>query len=510
MMNVKAISLKGRIPSLEGIEFLCAEWWDDSGDLPRFVVIRYTEASGGEKSLRMDLDKRIFLDHLTDPEKDRAVQDQVLRVWGIVAEDLREGNLELVVPGLERSYTTAILTGTPHSSARYRDRALQDGQAIDSFRERGSAMAGATTLSRSLPKSLPKLTPHAITDAQLRVPSVRKTPDNATVLANLGLLADLAGTWKGTGFNLVARPDKEGNANLYLELNQTQETLEFTPIASAIPNRGFGMDDIELFGLTYLQQISDSVTGGALHIEPGIWVRQPATIAPPEQPPSGDDIAFRMGSIPHGNAILAKGTAQKFTGPPTLPTSSAAYNGSIFPSFNSTPFPVGGPIFAPGTAEFNLPPPPPPAPAHGFTQYTITNPPSAANPRTPFGNVPAVPLLDPGRGERSDHAPPGSCRAAAGRRIYVRRGGAQYHLADADRVRHDAEPGDAHGHGRRARRRGRHREHSVPSNQRGFGAGLCDVLDNDRQPSEAEREFPPAAIRSDGALEFPGLAGGAS
>ena len=32
------------------------------------------------------------------------------------------------------------------------------------------------------------------------------------------------------------------------------------------------------------------------------------------------------------------------------------------------------------------------APAHGFTQYTITNPPSAANPRTPFGNVPAVPL----------------------------------------------------------------------------------------------------------------------
>ena len=159
-MNVKAISLKGRIPLLAGIEFLRAEWWDDLGDLPQFVVIRYSEASGGEKSLRMDLDKRIFLDHLTDPEKDRAVQDQVLRVWGIVAEDLREGNLELVVPSLERSYTTAILTGTPHSSARYR--ALQDGQAIDSFGERGSAMAGATTLSRSLPKTLPKLTPHAI------------------------------------------------------------------------------------------------------------------------------------------------------------------------------------------------------------------------------------------------------------------------------------------------------------------------------------------------------------
>jgi hypothetical protein len=110
-----------------------------------------------------------------------------------------------------------------------------------------------------------------------------------------------------------------------------------------------------------------------------------------------------MGSIPHGNAILAKGLASKFTGPPTLPTATAAYNGSVFPSFNSTPFPAPapaaapGPIFAPGTAEFNLPPPPPPAPAHGFTQYTITNPAGTLpdgtlNTRTPFGNVPAIPL----------------------------------------------------------------------------------------------------------------------
>ena len=159
----------------------------------------------------------------------------------------------------------------------------------------------------TLPKTLPKLTPHNIPDAQLRIPSVRGTPDNKTVLENLGLLANLAGTWKGTGFNLVARPDKELNANLYLELNQTKETLQFTPISSSIPNRGFAMDDIEMFGLTYLQQITDSVTGGALHIEPGIWVRQPATTAPAETPPKGDDIVFRMGSIPHGNAHTGEG-----------------------------------------------------------------------------------------------------------------------------------------------------------------------------------------------------------
>ena len=238
---------------------------------------------------------------------------------------------------------------------------------------------------------IPKMTPRPIPDAELRVPSVRPVPPDPTVLQNLGLLANLAGSWKGTGFNLVARPDKEGKANLFLELNQTLESLKIDPIGSSIPNRGFGMDDIELFGLTYLQQISDSVTGGALHIEPGIWVRQPATTAPPETPPSGDEIVFRMGSIPHGNAILAKGTAQRFTGPPTLPTATANYNGSIFPSFNSTPFGVGGAIFSPGTAEFNVPVAPP-APAHGFTQYTLTNAPSATNPRTPFGNVPAIPL----------------------------------------------------------------------------------------------------------------------
>ena len=59
-------------------------------------------------------------------------------------------------------------------------------------------------------KTLPKLKAHAIPDQELRVPSVRPVPADATVVKNLGLLANLIGSWKGTGFNLVARPDKEG------------------------------------------------------------------------------------------------------------------------------------------------------------------------------------------------------------------------------------------------------------------------------------------------------------
>src|ERR1039457_5800865 len=110
-----------------------------------------------------------------------------------------------------------------------------------------------------------------------RISSVRISPDSATVLKQLGLLADFAGTWHGEGFNLIARPDVEGNANLYLQLNQTHETLKVDPIGSSIPNRGFGQNDIELFGLTYLQKISDAATGGAMHIEPGIWVTQQGT-----------------------------------------------------------------------------------------------------------------------------------------------------------------------------------------------------------------------------------------
>jgi hypothetical protein len=223
-----------------------------------------------------------------------------------------------------------------------------------------------------------------------RISSVRISPDNATVLSNLGLLKELAGTWHGNGFNLIARPDFEGNANLYLQLNQTHETLKIDPIGSSIPNRGFGQNDIELFGLTYLQKISDASTGGALHIEPGIWVTQPATTYPPETAPAGAQIIARMGTIPHGNSLLAQGIAAPFTGDPTLTTPTAQYAFSQFPSFNSTPFPTApAPIInAAGSSEKLSAPVPP-----GFQQYDLTVAASAANPRTPFGTNPPEPPL---------------------------------------------------------------------------------------------------------------------
>ncbi len=199
------------------------------------------------------------------------------------------------------------------------------------------------------------------------IPSVRLATTNDEVSKELGLLADLTGTWHGTGFNLIARPDKEGNAPLFLELNQTQETLRFDPIATSIPNRGNAQDDIELFGLTYLQKISDSVTGGALHIEPGIWISVPKTQAPAESAS-----VARMASIPHGNALLAQGTAILVNPVP----------GGTFPiqPANTAPFPQGTPMPAGGTQG-------------GFPEYDLSNvTPAATNSRTPFGDTPPVPL----------------------------------------------------------------------------------------------------------------------
>ena len=208
--------------------------------------------------------------------------------------------------------------------------------------------------------------------ALTRPPSIRLAPENAEVAANLGLLADLAGNWHGHGFNLIARPDHDGGGPLFLELNQTDETLKIDPIGSPVPNRGFAMSDITLFGLTYLQKISDSVTGGALHIEPGIWITQPAITAPAEDPPPGGQIIARMGNIPHGNSLLAQGSAINVP---------ALTNGSFkFAPVNTAPFGVGTPMPLGGTQG-------------GFPAYSLTDSsPAAVNFRTPFGNLPQVPL----------------------------------------------------------------------------------------------------------------------
>jgi hypothetical protein len=160
-------------------------------------------------------------------------------------------------------------------------------------------------------------------------PAVAEPADALGPLAQL-VDADGKGKWRGHGFNTIWRPHPlaQGGHDRFLELNLTEETLVFTRIKGAIPNRGLAMPDIDLFGLTYLQQIKgvDPVEG--LHIEPGIWVNVPPT-ADPAEPAT----VVRMASIPHGTTILAQGTFLEVDHGPQIE------NNNIIPFAIGTPNP---------------------------------------------------------------------------------------------------------------------------------------------------------------------------
>lgn len=147
--------------------------------------------------------------------------------------------------------------------------------------------------------------------------------------STLGPLAGLVGHWEGAGFNVIWRPDHvPGNPgqDRFLELNLTSERLTFRPIPGEIPNRGLLQDDINMFGLTYQQQISDSNLGGGLHIEPGIWALVPET-----EDPAQPQTVVRMASIPHGTTIVAQGLPRTVNG------------GPLIQDVSIKPFPIGAP-----------------------------------------------------------------------------------------------------------------------------------------------------------------------
>lgn len=166
----------------------------------------------------------------------------------------------------------------------------------------------------------------------------------ATPAVPLGVLTNFTGTFAGSGFNLIFRPNSgppngttfpnpvspppptPPSENL-LELNLTTETLSFSNPLGSVPNRGLeAQNDIFLNGVPYVQAISDvsnPATGKAdgvpsgIHFEPGLWMHVPATTT---DPVLGESLV-RMASIPHGTTINAQGLAptSSIAGPPTIP-----------------------------------------------------------------------------------------------------------------------------------------------------------------------------------------------
>jgi hypothetical protein len=95
----------------------------------------------------------------------------------------------------------------------------------------------------------------------------------------------------------------------------------------------------------------------------------------PSQDSGATQSVFRLGTIPHGNSLLAAGSAIRldpFTGNPFDPDNPSAAN--------TAPFPVDGVMPFPGTES-------------AFPPYDLSNlTPAAVNFRTPAGDSPATPL----------------------------------------------------------------------------------------------------------------------
>jgi hypothetical protein len=172
-------------------------------------------------------------------------------------------------------------------------------------------------------------------------------------IERLGPLAELPGTWVGTGFNLIARPDFQNKKPFFLQVGGTVERLEFTRIGGNIPNRGSLQNDAFLNGLHYQQEVADCLTHGALHIEPGLWIHIPPTIDPPV--PTATIV--RQATIPHGDSLLAQSTlVTEVNGPPILdPVNSVPFTDTVIPDLNGTAKePLGPPYTNPYTDKAAL------------------------------------------------------------------------------------------------------------------------------------------------------------
>jgi hypothetical protein len=183
--------------------------------------------------------------------------------------------------------------------------------------------------------------------------------DPVTTAAQLGPIAALSGTWQGSGFNAIWRPDntqppEESQIRRFLELNLTNESFQFDVIPGVVPNRGVATQpDLSLFGLHYLQRVSDadkppfSTAGQALHIEPGLFMNVPASVVP--QNPA---TIVRLASIPHGVSLLMQGDA-----PSATPVTGGPTINPIFPIPELPGFPPPAGALGLGIQPTDIPPP---------------------------------------------------------------------------------------------------------------------------------------------------------
>lgn len=174
----------------------------------------------------------------------------------------------------------------------------------------------------------------------------------------LGPLQLLPGKWEGvgTGWNMIALPFDGANFKFRILMNQYNEKLQFTTVGENVENRGLKAvidnsdnptgspeDDQFVVALDYQQEINqinaeDTPESGGLagnpekpiHHEPGLWLYMKNLRAIDKDiagTQGGDGIEIsdsvievaRLAAIPHGNSLLALGTANTVDGMPEIP-----------------------------------------------------------------------------------------------------------------------------------------------------------------------------------------------
>lgn len=194
---------------------------------------------------------------------------------------------------------------------------------------------------------------------------------------NLGPLAELVGTWTNlftsgpfltSGWNLISVPAPPPSPfspsdGFTLEVIPYQETLTFQPAFISAGNRSSPNSE-NIYGLIYQQNISSLCNtelcnnmgfgvGAGLHAETGMFLYLTDT-----------QQIVRLATIPHGNSILAIGTASEVTSG----FGNTTANPVVVPSF----IPFG----TPATSSF-------PTPQVGMDQYNSLQFPGPTTPQPP-------------------------------------------------------------------------------------------------------------------------------
>lgn len=179
-------------------------------------------------------------------------------------------------------------------------------------------------------------------------PEVRITATTPEQGDSFSLIETLKGEWKTDeqGWNLIALPFKDLSApgDYRLLMNQYGETLNFGLTDKGVPNRGIDPDasgdTTQLIDAIDYMQLIDEVDsddfppsmlrankGEGLHHEPGLFLQilnHQSSVGQGKGKSQGPKLEVaRLGTIPHGDSVLAMGTVEIIDGPPIIPDLNA-------------------------------------------------------------------------------------------------------------------------------------------------------------------------------------------